>query len=43
MGRSLADLEADFADVDRHYDLQLGAEDEVYGGETAGKEVWVLT
>ena len=35
MGRSIADLEADFADVDCHCDLPLDAGDEAYGGEMA--------
>jgi hypothetical protein len=35
IGRSIANLEADFADVDCHCDLPLGVRDEAYGGETA--------
>lgn len=35
MGRSIADLEVDFADVDCHCDLSLDAGDEAYGRETA--------
>jgi len=39
MNRKVADLEADFSDVDCHCDLPLGAGDEAYGGETARDRV----